>query len=82
MTLQQLNDAIAIAETGSFNRAAERLYITQPSLTSAIKELERELGVILFNRSGKGATLTAEGVSFLPYARSVIMQYQNLLDLL
>ena len=80
MTLQKLNDVIAIAETGSFNRAAERLYIAQPSLTSAIKELEKELGVILFNRSGKGATLTAEGVTFLPYARSVIMQYQNLLD--
>ena len=76
MTLQQLNDVIAIAETGSFNRAADRLYIAQPSLTSAIKELEKELGVILFNRSGKGATLTAEGVNFLPYARSVIMQYQ------
>ena len=80
MTLQQLNDVIAIAETGSFNRAAERLYISQPSLTSAIKELEKELDVILFNRSGKGATLTAEGVNFLPYARSVIMQYRNLLD--
>ena len=80
MTLQQLNDVIAIAETGSFNRAAERLYIAQPSLTSAIKELEKELGAILFNRSGKGATLTAEGMNFLPYARSVIMQYQNLLD--
>ena len=80
MTLQQLKDVIAIAETGSFNRAAERLYIAQPSLTSAIKELEKELGVILFNRSGKGATLTAEGVNFLPYARSVIVQYQNLLD--
>ena len=45
MTLQQLNDVIAIAETGSFNRAAERLYIAQPSLTSAIKELEKELEI-------------------------------------
>lgn len=80
MTLQQMNDVIAIAEAGSFSKAAERLYITQPSLTSAIKELERELGVILFNRTGRGATLTAEGESFLPYARSVILQYQNLLD--
>ncbi len=80
MTLQQLLYVIAIAETGSFNRAAERLYVTQPSLTSAVKEIEKELGIILFNRSGKGITLTAEGVSFLPYARSVIMQYQNLLD--
>ena len=80
MTLQQLNDVIAIAETGSFHRAAERLYIAQPSLTSAVKELEKELGVILFNRSGKGTTLTADGEGFLPYARSVVMQWQNLLD--
>ena len=74
VTLQQLNDVIAIAESGSFNRAAERLFISQPSITSAVKELEKELGIILFNRSGKGTTLTAEGMSFLPYARSVIMQ--------
>lgn len=80
MTLQQLNDVIAIAESGSFNRAAERLFISQPSITSAVKELEKELDIILFNRSGKGATLTAEGMKFLPYARSVIMQYQSLLD--
>ncbi len=80
MTLQQLNDVIAIAETGSFNRAAEKLYIAQPSLTSAVRALETELGITLFNRGGRGATLTAEGVSFLPYARSVIMEYRNLLD--
>ena len=47
MTLQQLNDVIAIAETGSFNRAAERLYISQPSLTSAIKELEKDSESVL-----------------------------------
>ncbi len=80
MTIQQLTDVIAIAETGSFSRAAERLYISQPSLTSAIKELEKELGLVLFNRSGRGATLTADGASFLPYARSVMMQVQNLTD--
>ncbi len=80
MTLQQLNDVIAIAETGSFNRAAARLFIAQPSLTSAIRELEKELGLTLFNRGGKGATLTADGAAFLPYARSVMTQYQSLLD--
>lgn len=80
MTLQQLNYVIAIAENGSFRRAAERLYIAQPSLTSAVKELEKELGVTLFNRSGKGATLTADGLNFLPYARSVMTQYESLLD--
>ena len=80
MTLQQLRDVIAIAEQGSFNRAAERLYIAQPSLTTAIRELEKELGVTLFNRSGRGATLTADGADFLPYARSVMAQFQDLQD--
>ena len=80
MTLQQLNYVIAIAEHGSFSKAAEKLYIAQPSLTSAIKELEKELGLTLFSRSGRGTTLTAEGSDFLPYARSVITQFENLLD--
>lgn len=80
VTLQQMNYVITISETGSFNRAAEKLYIAQPSLSSAVHELEKELGVILFNRGGKGATLTADGASFLPYARSVMTQYQNLLE--
>ena len=78
MTLQQLNYVVAIAETGSFNRAAERLYVAQPSLSGAVKELEREIGAVLFNRSGKGVSLTAEGLKFLPYARSVLLQFQNL----
>ena len=80
MTLQQLNYVIRISETGSFNKAAELLFVTQPSLTNAVKELEKELGITVFNRSGKGVTLTAEGLSFLPYARQVYSQYQNLLD--
>ena len=80
MNLQQLNYVIQIAETGSFNRAAERLFVSQPSLTSAVKDLEKELGIIIFNRTGKGVTLTAEGYEFLPYARSVYDQYLYLLD--
>ena len=80
MTLQQLRYIITISETGSFNQAADRLYLSQPSLTNAVKELEKEIGVTLFNRSGKGVTLTAEGLRFLPYARQVYSQYQNLLD--
>jgi DNA-binding transcriptional LysR family regulator len=80
VTLQQLNYVIVIAEAGSFNKAAERLYVSQPSLTSAVKELEKEIGILIFNRSGKGVTLTAEGLNFLPYARQVYSQYQNLLD--
>ena len=54
MTLNQLNYVITIAEQGSINKAAQQLYISQPSLTSAVQELERELGIVLFHRSGRG----------------------------
>ena len=80
MTLQQLNYIITISEEGSINKAAERLYVSQPSLTSALKELEKELGIVLFNRTGRGVSLTAEGVDFLPYARQVYGQYVSLLE--
>jgi len=80
MTLQQLNYIITISETGSINKAAEKLYVSQPSLTSAIKELERELGIVVFNRTGKGVTLTADGLDFLPYARQVYGQYLSLME--
>ena len=80
MTLQQLNYIIAISESGSINRAAEKLYVSQPSLTSAIKELEKELGIMIFHRTGRGVTLTAEGADFLPYARQVYGQYLNLME--
>lgn len=80
MTLQQINYAITISGTGSFNKAAESLYVAQPSLTSAIKELEKEVGITIFNRSGKGVTLTADGVEFILYARQVYSQYDNLLE--
>ena len=80
MTLQQMNYVIVISETGSFNKAAEILYVAQPSLTSAIKELEKETGIIIFNRSGKGVTLTSDGTEFLLYARQVYQQYESLLE--
>ncbi len=78
MTLQQLHYAIVISETGSMNKAAELLYIAQPSLTSAMKELEKEIGITIFNRSGKGVSLTADGTEFLTYARQVYQQYETL----
>ena len=80
MTLQQFQYVIAICETGSFSKAAEQLYMSQPSLTSAVKALEEELGIALFNRGRKGATLTAEGLRFLPYARQIFCQYEALLE--
>ena len=58
MTIQQLRYAVTISEVGSLNKASEILYVAQPSLTSAIRELEKELDVTLFSRSGRGVTLT------------------------
>ncbi|MDE6592107.1 MAG: LysR family transcriptional regulator [Oscillospiraceae bacterium] len=75
MTLQQLSYAIAISEAGSMNKAAEQLYIAQPSLTASVKELEKEIGISIFNRGARGITLTADGVEFIAYARQVYQQY-------
>ena len=80
MTIQQLNYVITISEKGSLNKAAEALYVTQPSLTSAVRELEKELGITLFNRGGKGVTLTNDGAEFIQYARQVVTQYERLLE--
>lgn len=80
MTLQQLHYAIVISEAGSFNKAAETLYIAQPSLSSAMQELEKELGITIFTRSGRGITLTQDGAEFLLYARQVYAQYESLMD--
>lgn len=80
MTIQQLNYAIIISEMGSFNKASEILYIAQPSLTSSMQELEKELGITIFNRSARGVTLTNDGEEFIQYARQVIQQYERLLE--
>lgn len=79
MTLQQLHYVITISETGSLNKAAELLYVAQPSLTGAVKELEKELGITIFHRSGRGVSLTNEGLEFITYARQVYYQYENLM---
>ena len=80
MTIQQLRYAVAISEAGSLNKASETLYVAQPSLTSAVQELEKELGVTVFSRSGRGVTLTNDGVEFIHYARQVLQQYDGLLE--
>ncbi|HIY63702.1 MAG TPA: LysR family transcriptional regulator [Candidatus Mediterraneibacter stercoripullorum] len=80
MTLTQLNYFITIAEVKSINKAAEQLYVSQPSLTSAVRELEKELGITLFYRSGRGVTLTNDGSEFLLYARQLIGQYETILE--
>ena len=80
MTLTQLHYVLAIAETGSFNKAAQILYVSQPSLSNAIKDLEDEFNIMIFYRSGRGVTLTNEGAEFISYAKLVFHQYQSLLE--
>ena len=80
MTLQQLKYIITVAETGTITEAANRLYITQPSLTNAIHELEKEMHIVIFNRTNKGITLSREGEDFLGYARQVLEQAAILED--
>lgn len=75
MTLNQLKYAITISEENSLNEAAKKLYISQPSLTSAIHSLEQELGFDIFLRSKSGVSPTVKGMEFLGYARSVTEQY-------
>ena len=80
MTLQQILYTITIADAGSMNKAAEKLYVSQPSLTNSIKELEKEIGISIFLRTGRGAVLTSQGAEFLMYARQVYQQYELLLE--
>ena len=70
----QLKYIVTVAAAGTISEAAKQLYIAQPSLTSAIKELENELGITIFKRTNKGILLSAEGEEFLGYARQVILR--------
>ena len=78
MTLQQLKYAIEIAHCGSINIAAKKLFITQPSLSNAIRELETELNISIFQRTNRGISISVEGAEFLGYARQVIEQTELL----
>ena len=78
MTLNQLKYAITVANAKSLNEAARILFISQPSLSTAIKELEEEIGIELFRRTNRGISLTPEGEEFIGYARQVTEQYQLL----
>lgn len=79
MTLAQLRYAITVAGASSMNEAARKLFISQPSLSAAIKELEEEVGVELFKRTNRGISVTLEGEEFIGYARHVVEQY-NLIE--
>lgn len=74
MKLQQLRYVVAIAECGSISEAARRLFVSQPSVTASLHELEREMGIEIFERGGRGVSLTEDGETFLGYARQVLEQ--------
>ena len=74
MTLQQLRFLIAVAESGSINAAAQRLYTAQSNISNAVKSLEQELRLEIFTRSSRGVTLTNDGTELLGYARQVVEQ--------
>jgi len=78
MTLQQIKYVVKIVECASISEAAKRLFISQPSLSNAVKELENELGIEIFSRSSRGISLSPEGAEFLSYARQVLEQAELL----
>ena len=80
MTLQQLVYLVTAAECGNMTEAAAKLYISQPSLSAAIRNLEEEMGVTAFSRTNKGITVTREGEELLSYARMLLEQSENMKD--
>ena len=76
MQLQQLIYFVAVAEQGSFNKAAEKLFTTQPNLSKAIQNLENEINVSIFERTTKGVNLTEDGKKLYQYARTIINQME------
>lgn len=80
MTILQLKYVIAIANSGSFREAASRLFVSQPALSSTIRELEEELDVQLFERTNKGIRVTEQGNEFLIYAKEAVSQYELIED--
>ncbi len=74
MRIQQLEYLERIVESGSINEAAKRLFLTQPSLSNAVKELENEMGIQIFQRSSGGISLTAEGREFMTYSKQILDQ--------
>ena len=80
MTLQQIKYILGVAEAGSFNRASEKLFISQPSLTSSVHDAERELGFEVFNRTSRGINLTDRETDFIGDAKELYRHYENLIS--
>ena len=77
MNLLHFKYAVEIAKTKSISKAAENLYMGQPNLSRAIKELEENIGITIFKRTSKGITVTAEGEEFLEYANRILAQVEQ-----
>ena len=80
MTILQLKYVLVAASSSSMREAASKLYISQPALSSTIRELEEELSIIIFNRTNKGISLTEAGNEFLSYAKQAVGQYELIED--
>ena len=80
MTILQLKYVIAIDEECSMRKAADRLYVSQPGLSSAVRDLENELGIQIFERVHNGVVTTAAGASFIAYARNAVEQFEKVED--
>ena len=74
VTLQQLQSFIEVAAEGSISAAADLLYVSQPTMSASMKDLEARVGRSLLVRSARGITLTSDGIEFLGYARQVVEQ--------
>ena len=81
MNILHLKYAVEISKTKSISRAAQNLYMGQPNLSRAIKELEESLGITIFRRTSKGITVTPEGEEFLQYAKPIISQVDAIEEL-
>ncbi len=77
MNILHLKYAVEVARHGSLNKAAEVLFVAQPNISRAIKELESDLGITIFNRSAKGMDLTADGLEFIEYAQNIMKQIEE-----
>ena len=80
MNINQLKYVLETANSNSMREAATKLYVSQPALSASIRELEEELGIVIFERTNKGISLTSEGAEFVSYAKKAVAQYEVLED--
>ena len=78
MNINQIRYVLEVASSSSMRAASTKLYVSQPALSASIRELEEELGILIFERTNKGISLTDEGREFVSYAKKAISQYEIL----